>query len=53
MGAEDLVCYYGVMIVSVVVVALGDEVHEVEDELATILFHVADISSKEGCRNHR
>ena len=54
MGAEDLVCYYGMSIVSVVVVvvvvvvALGDEVHVVEEGLATILLHVADISSEDG-----
>ena len=53
MGAEDIAQDYGVMCVSVVIVAFGDGCNEVKEEIATILFPVADISSKEGCRNHR
>ena len=52
MGAEALadvlICCLSLLLLSLMV--MGESAKE---ELATIIFHAADISSKEGCRNHR
>ena len=52
MGAEDLAdfmpCLLSLLLLSLMV--MGEPAKE---ELTTLIFHVADISSKEGCRNHR
>ena len=53
MGAEDLA---DTMILCLSLLKLLLSVvmgQQVKEELATICFHVADISSKEGCRNHQ
>ena len=52
MGAEDLADTM-ILFVSLLLLSLMVMGQSAKEELATIIFHVVDISSKEGCRNHR
>ena len=49
MGAEDLADTMICVLSLLLLLVLGQQLKE---KLATIIVHVADISSKEGCRNH-